>query len=179
MMRHHFLNYRSTLKNDCFLPLKADFTLMAMNEWKFTLLIYGLCMFSEGRNINHNQLLWLQRSLSSLRFWISTLCKALYPVLACKSNIETGSRLSPGIFLRARVHTPSSHWCSPGNPLCLQRQTSLLLWSCYWNKDFLKYSLSVISMFMNLGRPSFALSCIHFITNHPKIKRGLNIIQTV
>lgn len=27
---------------------------MAMNEWKFTLLIYGLCMFSEGKNINQS-----------------------------------------------------------------------------------------------------------------------------
>lgn len=149
-------------KNFCFVSQKADFTLMIINVWKFTLLIYTLHVFSEENDVNQNQLLWSWRSLSSIWFWLwfikhPHLCKALYPTLAFMPNVEKGSRSSPEIFLHTRMHTFSN----PCSVLLVTHCVFIdkwLLWNCYiWNKNLLKYSLPILLTFTNFGKVSLAV----------------------
>lgn len=139
--------------------------------------MYALHVFSEGNNVNHHQLLWSQRSLSSVRFWLWLIEHPHY--VSTLSNVGFYSKCWNRLQNLPRDLPPhknacslQSLQCSPSNHVS-SKTNDFSLWSCYWNKNLLKHSLPILLTFTSLGKVSFAVSCIHFIINRLKLKRVL------
>lgn len=100
--------------------------------------------FFRRRNVNHNQLLWSQKSLSSVSFWLR-LIEHQCIVWGTATNVGCYTKCwnslwnLPGTFLCTQTHIPSHHWSVLKVTDCAFQGKWLLLRTCYWSTDFLTY----------------------------------------